>query len=654
MSGLLALTNPRDISTGQAAYVGPSGSLLDIVSQSYRSSRLNFNANSSTLSSQEVYAERQRLYEELTGESINAIWSGKIDGIRGQGSRASNLKRKLIDEKISNLKFEDPETFGDLLTSQEVEAEARRRATESLRQYEETFEYTPGVSKHIAGFAGAVGASFTDPVQLALGGVTLGASVAVPGIGYGASILRQAAIDAGQSALVEAAIQPEIAEWQKQLGRDYGLGDALVSVAAAGATGGLLSLPIGAASRLTRNLDTSRLFEQLAQSEGIADSLRIAYSEIAEAMRVRESAPSPDLPRHSDNVSTVNKAASEGRPIRTSEIRARITDDIDGLPSEAFDFLDPDKKYLVTNTFTADGVEPIVRTAELKIRDMTVDQLKSLISKTLLPKIARELREDIDAHRRNSPNAESVNQGIRTAQGQIKTHQKQFSDAKRAAIKRRDGLIAEADDRAKAYRNNAKGSTEKKDKKAKELRTTLRAQAEAGYKTAIRNAERAFAEQKIVLDQKIRKLESFFDQESYNNERLIALKDVEQGIVPQGGDYTSRSIRGTFERILDASLAVRKPVFQSADKPEILQRLSDMGVINRPLEPVEAIQTRLSQMDSELDELVQVSRSELDDVDKNTILFDDEGNQTTLGRMLDYTDDEAELTAIRTCATGIK
>ena len=654
MSGLLALTHPKDVFTGQRAYVGEPGEFFGIIAESFKSSRLNFNANSSVAAAREVYAEREKLYEDITGESINSVWTGKIDSARGQGSQASRIKKKLIDEKISSLRNIDPVTFGPLLTSEEVEAEARKRATDALAEFEDTFEYSPGVGKYVGQLAGAVGASFIDPVQLTVGAVTAAASIAVPGIGYGATILRQAALDAGQSALVEAAIQPEIAQWQRDLGREYGLADSLVQIAAAGATGALISFPIGAASRLSRNLDAAQLMERLSQAEGVRDTVRVAFSEIASAMRVRESAPSPDLARHAENVSAVNKAASEDRPISTREISTRINDDIDGLPSEAFDFLDPERSYQITTTFTAEGVEPIVRVKELKIKELTTDQLKSLIKKRLLPKITRELREDIEAHRKNSLNAVNVKRNIKTVEGQVKVRRKQFSDAKREAINIREERIKAADERAAAYKRDSKGSAAKREAKASELRKSLRAQAEDGYRTAIRNAERNFAEEKIKLDQKIRKFESLLDQELYNNERIVALKELEQGLIPTGDDYTSRSIRRTFDKILDASLERKKFFLDGVKKPEILERLSDMGVIKRPLEPVSTIESRLKDTESQFDELIHVAKSELNDADPNTRIIDAEGNETTLGKILDIADDEAELTAVRTCATGIE
>ena len=388
---LLMLTEQKDILDHGPAFVGPSSSFFEMTSLSFKHSRENFNSNSSRLLEDRVIDERDSLYEQLTGEATSSIWAGNREAI-GESSRGmlGRLDRQfLIDKRVAELKAEDPETYKNLKNYSEIKQEARSRALKSAKEYGEAMEFTPGLSKYLATFTGAMGASLTDPMQIAALG--FGAKYAV-----GKTFLQGAMVEGAFGASFEAIIQPEIMRWQKELGQQYGMSEAATSVLAAGLISGVISLPITLGTRL-KDLNASQLLSKLSETEGLSPKLRVAYSELADVVRYKEQAPSPDMLRHDANTEVATKAAAENRPLRLEEIDARITDDIDGLPAEAFDFLDPKKEYQVTTKFQgkALGEEVVVeKTKAIPISKMNKAQLEDIIQKELLPKIRRQLLDD--------------------------------------------------------------------------------------------------------------------------------------------------------------------------------------------------------------------------------------------------------------------
>lgn len=197
--------------------------------------------------------------------------------------------QKLLDQWILQGRKDNPEKFNDIMTSQEVEESAKNKARLSKKQYDDILSRNPnGVSKAISSFSGGIVGGFADPLNLAT--LPLGA-------GAGRSILQAALIEGVLNAGVEAATQPFVAQWQKELGYKYGLTDAVQNVSFAFAGGAAFStalrgsIPaIRKAYEVTGSVSQTML-SRIADSERIPPSVRSAASYMSRVAHIDESAP---------------------------------------------------------------------------------------------------------------------------------------------------------------------------------------------------------------------------------------------------------------------------------------------------------------------------------------------------------------------------
>jgi len=89
----------------------------------------------------------------------------------------------------------------------------------------------------VGNFVGAFHAGALDPVNVA--------SMAIPGVGAGATLLQKIASGAVASMAAEMIIQPKVMQWKNKVGIEYTFGDAMTNMAFAGLLGG--SIPAGVA-----------------------------------------------------------------------------------------------------------------------------------------------------------------------------------------------------------------------------------------------------------------------------------------------------------------------------------------------------------------------------------------------------------------------
>lgn len=633
MSSLLALTNPRDVLTGGPAFVGSERSLSDIVSLSFANTRFNFNVNSSAFALRSVSEEQSQLYEDLTGESIGSLYLGNR-----LASKSRSERNRIIDERITELKSEDPDTYGGLMTSTEQQAEARRRAVDATREYDEAFEYTEGLGKYVASFAGAIGGSVTDPVQAA-------AALLTAGYGLGPSFARAAAIEAGVSAGTELVLQPEIARWQTELGNKYGIQQAASAVLLAGVVGAGISVPITAARRL-QGIDWSTIFEQAAQATGLRRRERIALSEFSRTTTMRDIAASPDAARNTANHEAVVQAAEQNRPVKLDKIDARITDDIDGLPSEGFRFLDPESEITVRVTPN--------ETRNVRVRDLNQAQLRAAVESEILPLIRRELLADAQRYARSTESVERLQLQSQELHGRIRAARNQFERAKRDIEDTRKRAYDQANRAFERASKSTQGSAESRKVKAENLRKQLILSADRAYANANRNAERQFTDQTMSLEQQASRYDELLYAQRFNAERIKIADEIGEGRLPQGDEYFAVTTRNTIDRIVEAAKARRKLSRTPEQQSVAVERLQDIGVIERPIRQPDDILEEIKDLDADVEEAFVFARNELEQLDPNTRIFDQDGNETTLGRLLNNESSEAEITAVRTCSTGIE
>jgi hypothetical protein len=170
-----------------------------------------------------------------------------------QGDKEIN---KLVDDFILQRRRQSPDgMYNDILTRAEQDANVTLKAKEAMQRSAEIEGAATGFQSFVGQAIGGVGAGFYDPINLAsipIGGAITGTLLK----GFvGSSLARIALVEAGIGAVTETAIQPFIANWQKELGNEYGIGQALTNVAAAG----LFSSAFAVAPRVvTRSVRASK------------------------------------------------------------------------------------------------------------------------------------------------------------------------------------------------------------------------------------------------------------------------------------------------------------------------------------------------------------------------------------------------------------
>lgn len=567
MSGLYDLTAPGETLIGGPANVGDYRSLTEIIGLAYSSDKMNYSAGSKAYAQRQVIKERDDLYEKLTGESIAKFNTKRQSPIE---------RRKEIDAAILELRNSSPDVYGGLKTYDEIEVEARKRAVDTLGEYNEAVEYRPGVAKYGAMFTGSMGAMVSDLSQLPL--LTFGAQY-----GMGTSFLKAAAIEGAAGALSEAAIQPDIMSWQQELGNKYGLGEAALATLFGGVGGAAISLPISAAVKVRPRLSSA--MEMASQAEGVTPKLKAAIRELARPMQRIEDSPSPDLPRHHSNADlTESRVIDEGRMPDVIELNARITDDIDGIPAQAFDFLDPEK-------VTSDGVTTVKR--------LTAEQVRSEVEKEMLPRIAKEIEQDLSEVSTEAADLALDNIAI------LKDRLGQLNKKMKKALKRLDDIEAR----------------EKVSKK--------------------------YTEEKFDIDNEIAANQAVLDTYNYNMDRGQILDQVKAGKLPKGNDQASVSVRGAIDRIVKAIMENKK---LAPKRTAMEKRLADDGVIPPQREDFTQAEELADEVDLEnMEDAIAIGK-EIEAQTEGSKYVDEDGNLVDSKRLIEDAADKAEMEAVRTCA----
>lgn len=281
--------------------------------------------NAQSLLGRPIKPEDASNYTPYQYENIPAT---TVFAVRRQHDELDRQKHDLnyIYEAIDELKTKDPEKYKTLKTREEVLRTAQDRALASKRTFAEAKERSPGIWKSIASFAGAIAGGLQDPLNLAFGLGSGGAGL-VGRLGARAILktaLREAAINAG----AEAISQPFVAQWQRELGQDYGFSEALQSVGFAAILGGSFSL---AGSGIKAGVYVARpaasdFFLRLSKSNKLSSKARTAASYLARKIQIDENNPyvrNPRIDQARDHIHNLNvgiDALSRGERINTPDL----------------------------------------------------------------------------------------------------------------------------------------------------------------------------------------------------------------------------------------------------------------------------------------------------------------------------------------------
>lgn len=147
-------------------------------------------------------------------------------------------------ETYQKLKEEDPQKWEKLRTSEEIDVQIPLDQVSARTDYVRAKRNAPeGWKSTITDLAAGVKSFGTDPVNQ---GATIVSFPFTAGAGGSAvmQVVKSFAIEGGVNAVIEAAVQPQIARMQKQLGFKYDVEDYISRVAGAGIIGGVAGAAI--------------------------------------------------------------------------------------------------------------------------------------------------------------------------------------------------------------------------------------------------------------------------------------------------------------------------------------------------------------------------------------------------------------------------
>lgn len=189
------------------------------------------------------------------------------------------------DQLIEEGRAQDAEAWRGIRKAQEIEAATVDRAQVARIESQRTSARAESdFARYGGALAGGVAATFMDPINLAT--LPIGA-------GAGVGILRAALLDGALGVAVEAAEAPFNAQWQREIGFKYGLGDAVADIATAGLGGTALSALIRGGSKGLSKLTghSERVLRDIADNPANGSEVRAAANYMERVAHIDENIP---------------------------------------------------------------------------------------------------------------------------------------------------------------------------------------------------------------------------------------------------------------------------------------------------------------------------------------------------------------------------
>lgn len=273
-----AINKPSTVSN--KAEVQPN-SFTDIMSKTYNQTVLNFNSTSRMNAMGEANGKQRKAYEDATGTSFDSLrdtedFKDRLGGVTNPSvEQVNDATQYALEQKKGDPEFS--EQLKDVPAGQSsLIALAQETANMSTEEMQEAEFYTNSNWGGTAGFLGGAGASFEDPFML---------STMFMGAPFGSTVLKTVGIEMAIGAGSEAVLQPAIMSWQKELGQEYGLGDAASAVAMSAALSGLIVAPVAAATRkgAVRQMKEMELQNELELNTYLGDAEVDSYLKTTKA-----------------------------------------------------------------------------------------------------------------------------------------------------------------------------------------------------------------------------------------------------------------------------------------------------------------------------------------------------------------------------------
>ena len=325
--------NKNDIVIGSMPVQRAPSDFGEVASLGFKSARDNFLTTSASRLTDEELGKRNRAFEELTGEVLRPELASnftpfvepKVSGSIKFGTRLDpndiemlreRHNKRFMEQAIKEFRQREPQKFKDIKTAEQVREAARERARASEREFEEARQRTGVFDRAVGGFLGTTAGLFTDPLTLAT--LPFGAST-------GKTVLQSVLIEAGLAAGAEAAAQPFVAQWQKEIGNKYGFTDAAQNVGFAALFGGGIAGVVRGAKPAA-----SFVFSRMSELPNLKSSSKIAAKSLAKVAHVRENIPfvrssrTGDVKRHVESLNNAAEVLVKGG--RAQDIDTKITE----------------------------------------------------------------------------------------------------------------------------------------------------------------------------------------------------------------------------------------------------------------------------------------------------------------------------------------
>lgn len=222
----------------------------------------------------------------------------------------------IIEQRKIDPSFNDVKTYGEIRNDRDIKLKQ-----EALFAREFIGEQAAG--EGLTGSATLLGAgmlgSFADPIN---------AATMFVGVGTAKNILQFVGREAALNAGIEAVQTPKRAEWEKKLGQEYGLKQAVSDIALAGAAGGAFAGVVGGAVKgaefvekkyfAKRQAETMQVMDAISRNPNVPMEARDAAKYLSRSSHIEEGNPVTggvlkDNIQHKRNMLETERAFVEGR-----------------------------------------------------------------------------------------------------------------------------------------------------------------------------------------------------------------------------------------------------------------------------------------------------------------------------------------------------
>jgi hypothetical protein len=239
------ITNLEERPTATAENAPQTGEFINPLVNSFKRTFKDNLSFSNELNNNDAYREKgnQLSLQDKPNSKYYKAWGGAPDTVRmALIDKINSGTIRYENGEVIGMPFGYGQSYKDAVVGyfksnerepqQEFREALRSKTLKEIQELDKKLEQDTGIVSTVAKFAGAMGATMTEPANIA--------TLPFGGFGAGKTILQVARTEALLGATSEAVIQPFIKNVKQDLRQDYGASDALLNIAMAGAGSAIL------------------------------------------------------------------------------------------------------------------------------------------------------------------------------------------------------------------------------------------------------------------------------------------------------------------------------------------------------------------------------------------------------------------------------